>query len=204
MALSEIQRELRAGNFTASEIHKLMGVKGFGDTGETYILEKVAEHFGAESPEMFSKACDYGNEYEPVAAAYYAKASGVELKETGFIISSWCDQAGASPDRQIIGQLAGIEIKCPYSPENHVKHLTIKSAGDLKKVNSKYFWQVQMELAVTGWEWIDFVSFDPRFPASLRLYAVRILPDISEILFLKQRILQAAERKNQIIKEIQL
>ena len=34
---------IRKGKFTASEIHKLMGQRGFGDTGMTYILEKVTE-----------------------------------------------------------------------------------------------------------------------------------------------------------------
>lgn len=36
----------RKGRFTASEVHKLMGIKGMGKTGETYVLEKVAEELG--------------------------------------------------------------------------------------------------------------------------------------------------------------
>jgi len=33
----------RLGKFTASEIHKLMGVKGLGETGKTYAFEKAIE-----------------------------------------------------------------------------------------------------------------------------------------------------------------
>ena len=40
--------EIRRGKFTASNIHKLMGVKGFGKTGLTYIDEVVADMLSYE------------------------------------------------------------------------------------------------------------------------------------------------------------
>ena len=33
----------REGRATASEIHKLMGIKGLGETGKTYAFEKAIE-----------------------------------------------------------------------------------------------------------------------------------------------------------------
>ena len=41
--------EIRRGKFTASEIHKLMGVKGLGKTGLTYIDDVVADMLSDES-----------------------------------------------------------------------------------------------------------------------------------------------------------
>mgnify|MGYP003473559635 FL=1 len=35
--------DLRKGVFTSSEAHKLLGIKGLGQTGETYALEKAIE-----------------------------------------------------------------------------------------------------------------------------------------------------------------
>ena len=46
---SEEWYEIRRGKFTASNIHKLMGVKGLGKTGLTYIDEVVADMLSDES-----------------------------------------------------------------------------------------------------------------------------------------------------------
>ena len=40
--------EIRRGKFTASEIHKLIGVKGLGKTEITYIDEVVADALSEE------------------------------------------------------------------------------------------------------------------------------------------------------------
>jgi hypothetical protein len=41
--------------------------------------------------------------------------------------------------------------------------------------------QIQGQLWVTGYDWCDFVSFDPRMPAGLELYIQRVPRDADYI-----------------------
>lgn len=51
---SEDWFEARKGRFTASDIHKLLGVRGLGQTGESYIFEKAVEEvFGLDEEDAF-------------------------------------------------------------------------------------------------------------------------------------------------------
>jgi hypothetical protein len=41
-------------------------------------------------------------------------------------------------------------------------------------VPSKYFAQMQWQMACTGRKWCDFVSFDPRMPDEMQLFVMRV------------------------------
>jgi len=196
--------EARRGKFTSSGIHQLMGKRGLGQKGETYIVEKVTEQLGVSIPEVSNYAVAYGIEYEPLAKQYYEIAFKCEIKEQGFIQAPWCDQAGCSPDGFVKNSNKGIEVKCPYNPINHTKNLMIKSGSDLKKLRPEYYWQIQMCLACTGKEIWDFVSFHPEFTGWKRMISIEIKPDIKDIILLKQRIDDAVNMKNEILKQIEL
>ena len=197
----------RLGKFTASEIHKLMGAKGFGQTGESYILEKVAEQLTEESKDIpQTKAMEWGQNLEDTAKEYYEIAFKEKIKEEGLVVPDWCKDAGASPDGLLEGKSKGLEIKCPFVSANHVKHLTMKSANNLKANAKEYYWQIIHCLAVTGLERWDFCSFDPRFTGSLRMFCmeVKAVDVADDIALLKQRIIEASERKQEIINQINL
>jgi hypothetical protein len=66
-----------------------------------------------------------------------------------------------------------VEIKVPKS----ATHLTYLRSD---AVPSDYLPQVRHQLWLTGRSWCDFVSFDPRFPAALRLCVRRISMTESE------------------------
>jgi predicted phage-related endonuclease len=67
----------------------------------------------------------------------------------------------------LIGDDGLIEIKCP----NTATHLdTLLS----QKVPGKYVTQMQWQMACTGRQWCDFVSFDPRLPEHLQLFVKRV------------------------------
>lgn len=205
----ELQRnyewqQARRGKFSASQIHKLMGVKVLGKTGETYILEKVTECLGVDLNEISNYAMQYGTEMEPYAKQYYEAAFKCEITEKGFIIADWCEDAGCSPDGIIEGANKGLEIKCPYNPVNHTENLLIKSAEDLKKIRAEYYWQVQMCMAVTGLNKWDFVSFHPEFTGMNRMIAVEIPANENDIKLLKSRISEAVKIKNEFLKQINL
>ena len=59
----------RLGKFTASEIHKLLGVKGLGETGKTYAFEKACElvYGKDENDDFTSFDLKRGVELEPMA-----------------------------------------------------------------------------------------------------------------------------------------
>jgi hypothetical protein len=55
-------------------------------------------------------------------------------------------------------------------------------------IADKYVVQMQWQMACTGRAWCDFVSFDPRLPASMRLFVERVPRDVSRILELETEV----------------
>ena len=199
---SEELYKARKGRFTASQIHKLMGARGLGQTGESYILEVVTQSLGVELLEFSTYAMQYGTDMEPIAKQYYEAAFQCEIEEHGFIVPDWCDQTGASPDGLVKGKNKLIEIKCPYNPVNHTKNLLIKSVDDLKANHKEYYWQIQHQLACTGLQVCDFVSFHPEFTGINRMIAIEIHRNEKDIDLMKTRIFEAVALFNKFIETI--
>ena len=209
-ANSEQWHEFRAGRFTASECHKLMGEKGgvTTQTAQTYIMEKVAGILtGGWHEESSSPAIRWGNEMEPEASLYYELAFGVVPEKPDPQCPTWSDDVSGSPDGIVYpdGDVYGIEIKCPYNPANHVKHLMIRTAKDLKTVNKEYYWQILCYMLIFELGKYEFVSFDPRFTGDKRMHVVEILrsevqDDIDK---LKDSLLEAVKVKNEYLKLIE-
>jgi len=200
--MTEQHRQKRRGKFTASEIYKLMSVKGFGETGNTYILEKVNEELGVYNEEISSKAIDHGKQYEPYALLHYGKAFNIELYKEEFITSNFTEYCGCSPDALIQNLKIGLEVKFPYASVHHTKHMLIKNNEQLKKTCKEYYYQIQLCLLITGFENWEFVSYDPRFNDNLKMYVLNILPDFKEHEFMKERILEAVKLKNDYLNQI--
>lgn len=146
--------EARLGRFTGSEIHKLMGIKGLGLTGEDYAYQKACEIvFGRnEEDEFMSFDMQRGVQYEPLAFDLFNR-----LNEENFIQATKCDFfpykdfAGASPDG-IVSDNAVLEIKCP-KPETFFKLL---KDNEVKK---DYLYQMQMEMLCAGKSKAYFFNF---------------------------------------------
>jgi YqaJ-like viral recombinase domain len=99
-----------------------------------------------------------GKELEPVAANQYQFVQEVETRPAGFFTTN-DGLLGASPDRVIIGKPAGLEIKCP-APWNHLAYLLDGPGTDYRP-------QVQGQLLVCEWDFVDFYSYNERMPAAL-------------------------------------
>jgi hypothetical protein len=56
------------------------------------------------------------------------------------------------------------------------------------KPPAKYVPQMQCQMAVTGREWCDFVSYDPRLPEDLQLFVVRLERDVSYIMAMEEEV----------------
>jgi hypothetical protein len=110
----------------------------------------------------------WGTEQEAAARAAYEQRTGIEVEETGFVAHDTL-YAGCSPDG-LVDWDGLIEIKCPYNSAVHIETL-------LGGMPADHMAQVQGQMWITGRQWCDFVSFDPRMPEPLQLYVQRIPAD---------------------------
>ena len=169
--------KLRLGIPTASVFVKMMASgRGEGTLGQgaiTLMYDLITERItGRQANEMefLPKAIQWGNDHEDEARAAYQFAVGTRLKQVGFVIKCIEDGifVGASPDAMASGEdEGGVEIKCPFNSTNHLKWMEAGGVPDA------HFPQVQGLMWVTGRKWWDFVSYDPRMPQGLKLYAYR-------------------------------
>lgn len=126
--LTKEQREQRVGKFTGSEVHKLMGAKGLGKTGETYIFEKASEFLTGQSckGEFYSQSTDWGNQHELEAQLYFEAATGSKVKSSDTLDNG---QIAGTPDGLSENEDWGFEIKCPFNSGNHLKNLSMQTIG---------------------------------------------------------------------------
>lgn len=175
----------RAGKVTASRISDVIAKIASGKPSAlraTYMGELLCERLtGVCEPGYVSPAMQWGTDNEPLArAAYEYDRPGLEVLEVGFVDHPEVFMSGASPDGYV-GDDGLIEVKCP----NTATHIdTLDSGG----VPTKYLGQIQWQLACTGRQWCDFVSFDPRLPPGLRLFVKRVPRDASLILSLEHEV----------------
>jgi putative phage-type endonuclease len=151
---------------TASEAQAI-GNQGKGL--ETLVYEKMAVKYSSGVVENYTnKDLGRGVELEPQARDIYELETGNKVEQVGFVtnedISKVC---GASPDG-MVGEDGLIEIKC-FDDVKHFKS-TIKL-----EIESKYVWQMQMQMLVTGRKWVDFVAYNPNYKKSLLIE--RVLAD---------------------------
>jgi len=159
---------IRIGKITASDVHKLMGAKGIGKGGESYLLDiscEIETGMADQSPDTY--AMQRGREMEAVAAKIYdiriCEPEFLNLESVGFIQHDTL-ACGVSPDRIIQSIKKGVEFKCHLTQSNHKRYFR----ESVKTAEPKYYWQCIMGLFVTGYESWDFVSYHPNFAKSGR------------------------------------
>ena len=162
----------RCGKATASRFKDVMARLKNGAPAadrQRYLTELVVERLtGQPVPAYENAAMRWGTEQEAAARAAYEQRTGVAVEETGFIAHDVL-MAGCSPDG-LVDWDGLIEIKCPYNSAVHIETL-------LNGMPAEHTAQVQGQMWITGREWCDFVSFDPRMPEPLQLYVQRIHAD---------------------------
>lgn len=141
---SEDWHNQRLGKFTASEIHKLMGIKGLGETGKSYAFDKAVETvFGEVEENFISYDMQNGIDTEPIAFKKFTELKAlqfIEVLNCGFFNVG--ENAGASPDG-LVGNDAVLEIKCP-------KAGTFFKLVATNVIDPKYYYQMQMQMMATG------------------------------------------------------
>lgn len=207
----------RLGNWTGSEIYKLMG-KGrsksekFSETAKSYIIKVLSERmlstevvtdddlFGLylEQVSSWSKAIEWGVQNETDARKLYEKKTGNEVVSVSSIAHEDIEHYAASPDGIIVKEDKVVEIKCPL-PETFVRYkLMIGDGDDLKAVKPEYFWQVQAEMDCTGAASCDFTVYSPFMGDPLHIVTVE--RDNEAIAALHTRIEEAEYYINKLTK----
>lgn len=166
----------RVGKLTASRMADAMAKTktGYGASRANLMAEIVVERLTGQKAERFTNAAmQHGIDTEPHARAAYEFHTDNTVELTGFIDHPRIEMFGASPDG-LIGSAGLLEIKCPGS----AAHIDVLLRG---AIPGKYQTQMATQLACTGREWCDFVSFDPRLPESMRLFVKRFYRDANQI-----------------------
>lgn len=165
--------QARAGVFTASCFTDLMAMTKAGpSTSRARLITKLAiERITGQAQSTFQNdAMRRGTELEPFARAAYETETGALVQTVGLALHDTYPFVGASMDG-LVGDEGLVEFKCPDNQDKHVQALRDGSHAE------EYRWQIQGQLFVSGRQWCDAVSFDPRFPEGLQLAIRRVERD---------------------------
>jgi putative phage-type endonuclease len=162
----------RLGKVTASRVADVIAKTktGWGAMRANYMAQLVAERLTGNIAESFTNAAmQWGTDMEPEARATYEFFTNATVEPASFVKHPTIGDTGASPDGYV-GADGLVEIKCPMTA-THIETLLSGS------VAGKYVTQIQWQLACTGRQWADFVSFDPRMPATMSTFIKRVPRD---------------------------
>lgn len=179
----------RCGKITASKIADVMSKVKSGESAgrRNYRTQLMCERLTCKVAESFSNAAmQWGTDTEPQARAAYEFYCGWTVEEVGFIDHPKILNTGASPDG-LVGDAGLIEIKCP----NTATHLETLLSG---KIPSKYYDQMQWQMCCADRQWCDYVSFDPRLPASMQMFVKRVERDADRLLEIEEGVMDLLDQ----------
>lgn len=190
---SDAWRAARVGSLGASQVHEAIArtKTGWGATRANVMAAIILERITGKAADNYvSPAMEWGSRVEPDARAAYEFQNNCDVQLVGLIRHPAIAGSHASPDG-LVGHDGLIEVKCPNSA-THLDTLLGQS------VPGKYNVQMQWQMAVTGRQWCDWISYDPRFAPHLQLYVHRVNRDdklIGELETMVSDFLQEVETK---------
>lgn len=179
---------IRAGKFTASTFSDLFA-KETTQAYQNAINDVVYGKLTGEPVESYTNdIMKRGSELEPFAREQYELETFNKVNQVGFIeLNEW---VGYSPDG-LIGEDGLIEIKCTL-------HSALIGYHSGNKIPSKYFYQMQGGLWVSGREWCDFYVWHPKIKPYLER-VFRSEKDIEEIKTKIEIAIEEAQKRINII-----
>lgn len=143
---------IRAPRIGSSEIGKYMakGVKGQYLAGRKEVEKKIAfsKAFGVPFETFTTGAMQAGIDNEDFVAEQYTKQTGKSLEKVGCYYNDWFV---SSPDRAIVGENAGVEIKWLF--DNEFAELLLTGFP-----KTEHYDQMQGQMWATGWDYVDYVA----------------------------------------------
>lgn len=185
----------RAGKVTASRINDVMASKTTAAYRD-YRAQIVAEILTGQPQEsgFTNAAMQWGTEQEKFARAEYELACDWTVDEIGIVLHPTIERGAASPDG-LVSTNGLVEIKCPKTA-THLQTLIDKKQP--RQYENQMLWQ----MACTGREWCDFVSYDPRLPEDLQLFVHRFDRDDKRIEEIEAAVTQFLSEVNEMIDNI--
>lgn len=186
----------RVGRATASRFGDVLAKIKSGEaaTRRNYRAEIVCERLtGIPAEQYVSPEMRFGTENEPYARIAYEARTGHTVTQCGFLAHPDM-MAGASPDG-LVGFDGGVEIKVPNTA-THIDTL-------LKGMDPGHLPQIQGGMWITGRKWWDFVSFDPRMPARLSFYVLRVERDEKYIAALEGEVVRFLSEVSDIVEKLE-
>lgn len=190
-------KALRLGKVTASRVADVVArtKTGWGASRANYAAQLIAERLTGVVVESFqSKEMQHGTECEPQARAAYQFYTDAEVEEVDFVPHPQIQMAGASPDG-LVGADGLVEIKCP----NTATHIESLLGGIIP---AAYVTQMQWQMACTGRQWCDFVSFDPRMPGNMQMFIQRVPRDGKRVEELEAAVYQFLSEMTQTVEKL--
>lgn len=188
----------RLGKVSASRMADMTArtKTGYGASRANYAAELIVERLTGTPAERYTNAAmAWGTEKEPDAKDAYCFLRDAEIVPVGLVLHPTIAMACASPDG-LVGDDGLIEVKCPLSA-THIDTLLSET------IPEKYVKQMMWQMACTGRQWCDFVSFDPRLPAEMQVFIRRVPRDNALILELEQETVKFLAEIDQTISKLQ-
>lgn len=168
---------LRCGKLTGSGAQAVIQERKRGtgelakraDLRQRLVVERLTGIAANDLPYL-PKDMQHGIDTEPLAVSAYEAETGEIVTRVGFIEHDTL-MAGCSPDGLVSYSDGAIEVKCPAS-STHLEYLQANA------IPEDYYGQLIHTLFITGAQWVDFVSYDPRFQDErMRLFRKRMTSD---------------------------
>ena len=182
---SDAWHQLRLGKVTASRVADILAKTKTGPSAsrQNYLIELALQRTTGIIVESYSNAAmEWGVQNEQNARVLYEITTNNFVDTVAFVDHPSISWFGCSPDG-LVSDGGLMEIKCPNST-THWEYF--KS----NKPPQKYVIQMQAQMACTGRDWCDFVSFDPRMPERSQLLVVRVDRDNAFIAEMEEQIKQ--------------
>lgn len=192
----------RCGSLGASQLHMAIAKikSGWGASRANIMAQIIAERMtGVPQEGYINAAMQHGIDTEPMAREAYQIANWCEVEQVAIVYHPTIKGTHCSPDG-LVGDDGMVEFKCPNTA-THIDTLLSKS------FDGKYLAQCQWQMACTGRKWVDLVSFDPRMPADLQMFVLRIHRDderIAELEAIVSEFLAEVDDKIARLQEIRL
>jgi hypothetical protein len=163
----------RVGRLTGSRADDMLAMTKKGEEGAPrrnlrvqLVIERIT---GQPMDDGYQSArMRRGLELEATARQRYEAATGYLVRRTGFL-AAHALPVGCSIDGDINEFQGVVEFKCPDSATHYANLMTLTPPDN-------YTGQLLHNAWISGAKWVDFVSFDDRFPPGLDLVIRRYIP----------------------------
>lgn len=173
----------RLGKVTASKISDVLAKIRTGEAAvrRNYKMQLATERLtGQKTDSYINQAMQDGIDREDTAREIFEIVRDIKVEQVGFIDHPTIEMAGASPDG-LLPDNGVLEIKCPVETTHTTNLLE-------RKLPSRYVSQVQWQMACTGAEYANFVSYNPNFEPKLQLIYLDVERDNEYIEMLEEEV----------------